>query len=77
MSGMDSEEVNLNRESGKSSDGFVDRSKVRILLCDNDSKSSEEVFTLLHRCSYQGMTMTFFFFIFLLNSFSTCTRHDR
>ncbi|KAE9608422.1 hypothetical protein Lal_00030186 [Lupinus albus] len=50
---MDPEEVNLNRESGKSSDGFVDRSKVRILLCDNDSKSSQEVFTLLLRCSYQ------------------------
>ncbi|OIV97106.1 hypothetical protein TanjilG_10052 [Lupinus angustifolius] len=50
---MDPEEVNLNRESGKNSDGFVDRSKVRILLCDNDSKSSQEVFTLLLGCSYQ------------------------
>ncbi|EPS66801.1 hypothetical protein M569_07975, partial [Genlisea aurea] len=36
-----------------SSDGFIDRSKVRILLCDNDEKSSEEVFTLLCKCSYQ------------------------
>ncbi|OIV99988.1 hypothetical protein TanjilG_26326 [Lupinus angustifolius] len=34
-------------------DGFIDRSKVRILLCDNDSKSSQEVFTLLMGCSYQ------------------------
>lgn len=42
-------------EIGKSGDGFVDRSKVRILLCDNDSKSSEEVFTLLCKCSYQGI----------------------
>lgn len=54
------EEINLNIESGggnngKSGDGFIDRSKVRILLCDNDSKSSQEVFTLLLRCSYQGM----------------------
>uniref|UniRef100_A0A6M2EX34 Uncharacterized protein n=1 Tax=Populus davidiana TaxID=266767 RepID=A0A6M2EX34_9ROSI len=34
-------------------DGFVDRSKVRILLCDNDATSSQEVFTLLLKCSYQ------------------------
>ncbi|QCE13901.1 pseudo-response regulator 1 [Vigna unguiculata] len=52
------EEINLNIESGggnngKSGDGFIDRSKVRILLCDNDSKNSQEVFTLLLRCSYQ------------------------
>nr|GMD45394.1 F-box/kelch-repeat protein At1g57790-like [Ipomoea batatas] len=38
----------------KTGDGFIDRSKVRILLCDNGSKSSEEVFTLLCKCSYQG-----------------------
>ncbi|XP_060205051.1 two-component response regulator-like APRR1 [Lycium barbarum] len=37
----------------KSGDGFIDRSKVRILLCDNDAKSSQEVFTLLCKCSYQ------------------------
>lgn len=54
--------INLNNKASncggnnsKSGDGFIDRSKVRILLCDNDSKSSEEVFTLLLRCSYQGM----------------------
>nr|AEA92684.1 TOC1 [Phaseolus vulgaris] len=52
------EEINLNIESGggnhgKSGDGFIDRSKVRILLCDNDSNSSQEVFTLLLGCSYQ------------------------
>ncbi|KAH1254672.1 Two-component response regulator-like APRR1 [Glycine max] len=51
------DEINLNIESGNNGksggDGFVDRSKVRILLCDNDSKSSQEVFTLLLRCSYQ------------------------
>ncbi|KAH6824382.1 hypothetical protein C2S53_018822 [Perilla frutescens var. hirtella] len=40
-------------EIGKSADGFIDRSKVRILLCDNDVRSSEEVFTLLCKCSYQ------------------------
>ncbi|XP_057951951.1 two-component response regulator-like APRR1 [Malania oleifera] len=39
--------------TGKNSDGFIDRSKVRILLCDNDAKSLEEVFTLLCKCSYQ------------------------
>nr|DAD25850.1 TPA_asm: hypothetical protein HUJ06_027318 [Nelumbo nucifera] len=32
---------------------FLDRSKVRILLCDNDAKNSEEVFALLCKCSYQ------------------------
>lgn len=42
------------KKYSKSSDGFIDRSKVRILLCDNDSKDSEEVFTLLCKCSYQG-----------------------
>ncbi|CAA0826855.1 Two-component response regulator-like APRR1 [Striga hermonthica] len=40
-------------EMEKSGDGFIDRSKVRILLCDNDDKRSEEVFTLLCKCSYQ------------------------
>lgn len=59
---MESEEINLNIESGgggnngkNGGDGFFDRSKVRILLCDNDSKSAQEVSTLLLRCSYQGM----------------------
>lgn len=42
------------REIVKSGEGFIDRSKVRILLCDNDAKSSQEVFTLLCKCSYQG-----------------------
>ncbi|CAN4086312.1 unnamed protein product [Withania somnifera] len=37
----------------KSGDGFIDRSKVRILLCDKDAKSSQEVFILLCKCSYQ------------------------
>ncbi|XP_050224778.1 two-component response regulator-like APRR1 [Mercurialis annua] len=38
---------------GGGGEGLIDRSKVRILLCDNDSKSSDEVFTLLLKCSYQ------------------------
>ncbi|KAK4252477.1 hypothetical protein QN277_014471 [Acacia crassicarpa] len=37
----------------KRTDDFIDRSKVKILLCDNDTKSSEEVLTLLSGCSYQ------------------------
>nr|XP_009384508.1 PREDICTED: two-component response regulator-like PRR1 [Musa acuminata subsp. malaccensis] len=32
---------------------FFDRSKVRILLCDNDPKSSQEILQLLLKCSYQ------------------------
>nr|AAQ73525.1 timing of CAB expression 1 [Mesembryanthemum crystallinum] len=39
--------------NARGSDPFIDRSKVRILLCDNDSKSCEEVFGLLSNCSYQ------------------------
>ena len=33
---------------------FVDRSKVRILLCDSDPDSSQDVLRLLCDCSYQG-----------------------
>ncbi|QHN78565.1 DEAD-box ATP-dependent RNA helicase [Arachis hypogaea] len=55
---MEREELNLNKESNNNNvggnnsrsggGGFIDRSKVRILLCDNDSKSSEENHSLLH-----------------------------
>ncbi|XP_010547769.1 PREDICTED: two-component response regulator-like APRR1 isoform X2 [Tarenaya hassleriana] len=44
--------MDLNSECN-GGDGFIDRSKVRILLCDNDSKSLKEGFTLLTECSYQ------------------------
>ncbi|XP_050375675.1 two-component response regulator-like APRR1 [Argentina anserina] len=57
---MDHKELNLNKgpEScggcgGGGGEGFIDRSKVRILLCDNDESSSEEVLRLLLKCSYQ------------------------
>lgn len=69
---MEGKEQNLNKESGggggngKSGDGFIDRSKVRILLCDSDAKSSEEIFTLLLKCSYQGIL---FYFLFFVSSF--------
>ncbi|KAF2311295.1 hypothetical protein GH714_021568 [Hevea brasiliensis] len=54
---MEGKEHNMNKDSGgvgnsKSGDGIIDRSKVRILLCDNDAKSCEEVSTLLLKCSY-------------------------
>ncbi|KAJ4841054.1 hypothetical protein Tsubulata_009399 [Turnera subulata] len=49
---MDGDEQNLMKES-KHGDGFVDRSKVRILLCDNEANSSQEVLNLLLKCSYQ------------------------
>ncbi|CAK9138142.1 unnamed protein product [Ilex paraguariensis] len=32
---------------------LTDRSKVRILLCDTDVESCQEIFTLLTQCSYQ------------------------
>lgn len=65
---MEGKEQNMHKESGgvgnsKSGDGLIDRSRVRILLCDNDTKSSEEVFTLLLKCSYQGIQSSAFFFL--------------
>ncbi|KAK8680501.1 hypothetical protein V6N13_109444 [Hibiscus sabdariffa] len=45
---MGSKELDFSKESKAG-----DRSKLRILLCDNDTKSCEEVFSLLLRCSYQ------------------------
>ncbi|MFS7912213.1 putative response regulator and transcription factor RR-A-type family [Helianthus anomalus] len=56
---MDPNEILLSRgggggnSNGTAGEGFIDRSKVRILLCDNNLKSSEEVFHLLCKCSYQ------------------------
>ncbi|XP_044486137.1 two-component response regulator-like APRR1 [Mangifera indica] len=57
---MESKELNSNKEcvagvgnTKGGGDGFIDRSKVRILLCDNDASSSEEAFSLLLKCSYQ------------------------
>lgn len=40
------------RNSGTS----IDRSQVKILLCDRDAESCEEVSTLLTACCYQGTT---------------------
>ncbi|KAL0856381.1 hypothetical protein Bca101_061534 [Brassica carinata] len=45
--------MDMNGECKGGGDGFIDRSRVRILLCDNDSKSLGDVFTLLSQCSYQ------------------------
>ncbi|KAK9053798.1 hypothetical protein SSX86_024872 [Deinandra increscens subsp. villosa] len=39
--------------NAKAGEGFIDRSKVRILVCDNDTKSSADVLHLLCKCSYQ------------------------
>ncbi|KAK9073247.1 hypothetical protein SSX86_007571 [Deinandra increscens subsp. villosa] len=53
---MDPNEILLSRGgggNGRSGEGFIDRSKVRILLCDNNSNSAEEAFDLLCKCSYQ------------------------
>lgn len=58
---MERKELNLNKDcedgggGGGRGDGFIDRSKVRILLCESDPDSSKEVFTLLLKCSYQGL----------------------
>ncbi|PQQ20501.1 hypothetical protein Pyn_22300 [Prunus yedoensis var. nudiflora] len=37
----------------KSKNMSIDRSRVRVLLCDRDAESCEEVCTLLTTCSYQ------------------------
>ena len=72
---MESTEVSLNGEGGGGGgnsskgggggggggDAFIDRSKVRILVCDNDAKCLEEVSTLLLKCSYQGIYIYCFF----------------
>ena len=58
-------EIGSGGSNSKSSDSFIDRSNVRILLCDNDTKSSDEIFTLLCGCSYQG---TFYYFFFSLGN---------
>ncbi|KAE8667919.1 Two-component response regulator-like APRR1 [Hibiscus syriacus] len=50
---MERNELNLN----KAEDGFIDRSKVRILLCDIDKENRDEVSSLLLKCSYQVMTV--------------------
>ncbi|XP_023524920.1 two-component response regulator-like APRR1 [Cucurbita pepo subsp. pepo] len=62
---MDCKELNLNEDCGgcgsgvkSGGDGFIDRSKVRILLCDNDSKSADEVYKLLLKCSYQVISVS-------------------
>lgn len=53
------------KEGGSGGDGdagghqFLDRSRVRILLCENDPKSSQEVLQLLLKCSYQGIILLF------------------
>ncbi|GAB2220998.1 hypothetical protein Droror1_Dr00012159 [Drosera rotundifolia] len=47
------EESEIGGGGGKHGDPFIDRSKVRILLCDNDTRSSTEVLELLCRCCYQ------------------------
>ncbi|KAL5077906.1 hypothetical protein RYX36_016890 [Vicia faba] len=59
---MERKGIDLNRETSgvnndKIGDGFVDRSKVRILFCDTDSDSSQEVVTLLLRCCYQVISV--------------------
>jgi hypothetical protein len=53
-------------------EGFIDRSKVRILLCDNDMKSSVEVYDLLSKCSYQGIKSLFLAFCCSLYIYIYC-----
>ncbi|KAH9606580.1 hypothetical protein KSS87_016750, partial [Heliosperma pusillum] len=49
---MEDEQVGPSN-GGKDNEQFIDRSKVRILLCDNDVHCFHEVFSLLSNCFYQ------------------------
>ncbi|GFZ03563.1 hypothetical protein Acr_16g0001870 [Actinidia rufa] len=49
-----------------------DRSKVRILLCDSDPESCQEVFSLLCKCSYQVTTVLAADVIHKLNIEGSC-----
>ncbi|BFG32812.1 hypothetical protein CerSpe_190860 [Prunus speciosa] len=42
----------------KSKNMSIDRSRVRVLLCDRDAESCEEVCTLLTTCSYQVISVS-------------------
>ncbi|KAF8396774.1 hypothetical protein HHK36_018406 [Tetracentron sinense] len=59
LGGLDLDRIAMEYDRGgnnnNSNNPFLDRSKVRILLCDNDVKSSGEVFKLLCECSYQDI----------------------
>lgn len=46
---------------------LIDRSKLRILLCDTNASSCKEVASLLRECSYQGIAYCFY-----LPSLHTC-----
>ncbi|XP_062116655.1 two-component response regulator-like APRR1 [Humulus lupulus] len=65
---MERKQLNLNKDcdgvaggegcgGGGPGDGFIDRSKVRILLCDSETNSSKEVLPLLLKCSYQVISV--------------------
>ena len=63
IGGLDLNKVYANvGNHSKRTDDFIDRSKVKILLCDNDDKSLDEVLTLLSGCSYQGTITKLFLF---------------
>ena len=38
-------------------DAFNNQSELKILLCDSDPESCDEVSTLLTKCSYQGILL--------------------
>ena len=61
-------EIYAGGSHSKCNDSFIDRSNVRILLCDNDARSADEVFTLLCNCSYQGAGVLFLYMFSILSS---------
>ncbi|KAK3042729.1 hypothetical protein RJ639_000787 [Escallonia herrerae] len=49
----------MSENGGEAIKSSQDRRKVRILLCDTDVESCQEVFALLRKCSYQGTVTCF------------------
>lgn len=47
-----------NEGSGRPDGAFIDRGKVKVLLCDKDPESCQSVMNLLCKCSYQGNFLT-------------------
>ncbi|XP_050256887.1 two-component response regulator-like APRR1 isoform X2 [Quercus robur] len=46
--------------SAMTSDAFNNQSKLKILLCDSDPESCDEISTLLTKCSYQVISVSSF-----------------
>lgn len=60
-----------NNNSAMTSDAFNNQSKLKILLCDSDPESCDEISTLLTKCSYQGLLLSMY--LILLYHYLQCS----